>query len=83
MSILLSIRDYLIVWFGAGNAIPTASLETCDWVKCRYPTLSNEEVVIVTACLIRSLKEIHEFYPLQQAELNKAAYSLINDRYKK
>ena len=83
MKLLLSIRDYLIVWFGAGSAIPAASLELCDWLKSEYPLLNNEELLIVSATLIRSLKGLHQVYPLQHSELNRAVQGLINDRYKK
>lgn len=83
MNLLLSIRDYLIVIFGANSSIPAASLEICDWIKSQYPSLGSEDVVIVTACLIRSIKAMHEVYPLQQVELNRAVYGLTDDRYKK
>lgn len=82
-NLLLSIRDYLIVIFGANSAIPAASLELCDWVKSQYPLLTNEEILMVTANLIHFIKTMHNFYPLQQVELDKAVHGLINDRYKK
>lgn len=78
--LILSIKDYLIVCFGAHGAIPSASLDLCDWIKSQYPLLTTDEVLIVTACLIRSLKVMHNLYPLQEAELNKAVHALITDR---
>ncbi len=82
-NLLLAIRDYLIVIFGANSAIPAASLELCDWIKGQYPLLTNEEVLIVTANLIHFIKPMHNFYPLQQSQLDKAVHRLIDDRYKK
>lgn len=81
--LLLLIRDYLIVNFGARRVVLSASLDLCDWVKSSYPLLTSEEVLIVTATLISSVKAMHEFYPARQAELHEAIYALISNRYKK
>jgi hypothetical protein len=80
---ILLIRDYLIVIFGAHRVIPFASLEVCDWVKSQYPLLKDDEVLIVTASLINSIKAMYLSHPPQQRELDKAVHSLIADRYKK
>jgi hypothetical protein len=80
---LLSIRDYLTVCIGANASIPSASLDLCGWLKSQYPLLENEELIIVAACLIRSLKAMHNFYPLQQDELDKAVHGILANRYKK
>lgn len=78
--LILSIRDYLIVCFGAFGAIPSASLYLCQWIKTEYPALTGEQVLIIAAYLIRSAVVMPQVNPDQKIYLDKAVISILLDR---
>jgi hypothetical protein len=77
---LIRILNYLTIFFGAHKAIPNASLDLCDWVKVQYPGLTTEELLIITAALIRSSPNMYQSHPTQLTGLNEAVTNLLSTR---
>lgn len=77
---LISVKDYLIIYFGGLFIVPQSSLYLCRWVKSEYPALTAIEVLIVARYLIRSSSVMSQLHPDEKRYLDKAVSSLLASR---
>ncbi|WP_143289328.1 hypothetical protein [Brunnivagina elsteri] len=82
MKKLIRIFNYLTICIGNNNAIPTSALDLCFWVKAEYPSLTGQQLLMITAALIRSTSTMYERNPIAKESLNNAVNDLLSNRNK-
>lgn len=80
IKLILSVKDYLIIYIGGLFIVPQSSLYLCRWVKSEYPALTATEVLIVSRYLIRSAAAISQLHPDEKTYLDRAVSSLLASR---
>lgn len=78
--LILSVKDYLIIYIGGLFIVPQSSLYLCRWVKSEYPALTAIEVLIVARYLIRLATVVSQLHPDEKTYLDKAVSSLLASR---
>lgn len=78
IKLILLIRDFLIVCFGANGSVSFASLYLCDYIKSQYPALTTQETLVIAAYWIRLKVGMHQLNP--DTEFDEVVSKLLATR---